>query len=413
MQRFDNRTKQARQAIYLACCLLFVSFAFLYLFAFQSDMLTMVQHILSKGRTSYQVFLFSAMITVLLSVLPFVKARFVTLPTRAIALCWFPSFLLLGWLTDVALSEVDSSSLSVGPLPFVLATVLYLVATFLLPQIQEVKEPNTPLANLMWPNLAVMVVGMAFAMGVANTNRTVHFELRLERMIMNGQLDKLLDVCSHEKVPSRTVMSVRAYALSCQNKLGDQLFFYPNNVGGETLLPPPSDSLRPANMPAILRKHLGGYPIHDMHATRYLQYLASSGSATSNVRDYLLCAYLLDKNLPTFVDSLIVYYGPKDSAQVDEGVKTAASNVNVSARKTKKAYEPVRFTSLPRHYAEALLLYMRQTENPVAVLDDDKTLENYLSFLKLYKENKDPILRESACRNYYNETYWTFYFFTE
>ncbi len=377
-------------------------------------MLTMVQHIMSKGRTNYQVFLFSALITILLSILPFVKARFITLPTRALSLCWFPSFVLLGWLTDVALSEVDPSSDSVGPIPFVVAAMIYVLATFFLSQVQEPKEPNTPLTNLLWPNLAGIVVGMSFAMGVANTNRTIHFELRLERLVMNNQLEEVIELCSREQIPSRTVMSVRAYALSRQHKLGDQLFMYPNNAGGETLLPPPIDSLRPANMPALLKEHLGGYPIHDMHATHYLQYLAADTLATLNVHDYLLCAYLLDKNLPDFVDSLIVYYGPKDTLDVMEEERTATKPKQLSQQnKKKRAYEPIRFKSLPRHFAEALLLYMRQTESPKAVLEDDEILENYLNFQALYKKYKDPLQREFECRNYYNETYWTFYFFTK
>lgn len=397
--------------IYFTCCLLFVSFAFTYLFAFQSDVLTMAQHILSKGRTSYQVLLFSVLITLFLSVLPFVKARYVCLPTRAISLCWIPSFMLLGWLTDVALSEAVSTSQCVGPLPFIIFGLVYLLLTVLLSQMSDPKEASVPLTNLLWPNLMGMVVGITFAMFVGNTNQTMHFELRLERMVSEGRYEEAIKMCSKIQIPSRNVSSVRAYALSRLGKMGDELFMYPNKLGGASLLPMPSDSLRPANMPRELKEHLGGYPIHDMDATRYLQYLAADTLATPNAKEYLLCALLLDKNLDAFVDSLVVYYGPKDSVDASKEKAIPAKTRTASKKSTKK--EPVHFTSLPRHYAEALLLYMRRSDDPVAVLDDDEILENYMGFQKLYKKSPDLQERERMCREYYNETYWSFYFFTK
>lgn len=387
----NTRIKQARQVVYTACCLIFVSFTFLYLFFFQSDMLSMVQHIMSNGRTSYHVLIFSSLITLVLSVLPFAQSYFIKLPVKFISLLWFPSFWALGWLTDVGLSEVAPTSHSINAVPFVITAILYAMAIFAGTRLSREVEANTPLTNIFWPNILLLVIAMTFTTYVSNTNRTIHYELRLERLVTEEKYQNVLDISAQEEHPSRCIMSIRAYALSRLGELGDRLFFYPNSSGGESLLPPPTDSLRPSNLPKILREYLGGFPIHDMNATRYLQHLAADSLASEHVHEYLLCALLLDKNIDTFVDSLVVYYSPKDGP-----VKF-----------------PVHLSSLPRHFAEATILYQRMSESPKVVLDDDETLENYLAFLEQYKKVDDPVEREAICRKYYNETYWTYYYFNK
>lgn len=407
MHRGDRLNKQAKQAILIACCLVFVFFSYVYLTYFQSDVLTMTQHVMSGGRTTYRVILFSSIITLLLAILPFALTKYLKFPIRFLAVAWFPSFLILGWLTDVGLSEVNPESHGIGILPFVIAIILFGLASYMLPKFAENTIHKSSLVSSLWPNLLVFVVCMAFTTYVGNTNRTIHFELRLERLISQEKYDEVIELTSKEDYPSRCVMSIRAYALSKQNRLADNLFFYPNRVGGETLLPPPTDSLRPANIPAVLKDYLGGYPIHDMSATHFFQYLAADTVYNECVKDYLLCAFLLDKNLDNFVDSLIVYYGPKDEPQSE----TDKSKKNV--KKKTKEVDPVKFSNLPRHYAEALLLYSRLHENPKALLEDDETLENFEGFQSTYKKESDPKLREQLCRTYYNETYWVFYHFTK
>ena len=407
MSRYNLRKRRARQAIQVACCSIFVTFSFIYLFAFQSDILTIVQHVISSGRTTYQVFVFSALITVLLSVLPFILLHYIRFHVHTIGLAWFPSFFVLGWLTDVALAEVVPDSTSVGWLPFFLALIVYLLSVIISHQLEDKTKVSTPLANLLWPNLIIIIIGIVFTTLVGNTNFDIHHELRLERLISEDRYDEVLSICAKEERPTRCSMSLRAFALSKNGELGERFFYYPNKAGSDNILPPPSNSLRPANIPLRLREHLGGYPIHDMNATHFLQYLTADSTATDYAKDYLLCALLLDKNLETFVDSLVVYYSDNSTKEEPQ------ENKNSNRRKQKEEYNPIHVKGIPRHYGEALLLYTRMTEKPKAILEDDEILENYLSFQKVYKAEKDPVDREFQCRKYYNETYWTFYYFTK
>lgn len=395
----------AARMISILCCLIFVFFSIIYLVCFQGDMMKTAQHLMSNGRTSYQVLLFSSMITLFLTILGLVLGHFIKYPPRFKAVVWFPSFMILGWLTDVSLNVVEPTSKSVGIFPFILFAVFYLVSTFILCRIQIPKYDKSSLQSLLWPNLAVLCISIFFVCGVGNTNRTLHYELRMERYAENEMFDKLLEVGKDDPMVSRRIMYLRVYALSRKGMLGDYLFQYPNNLGSESILPDPKDSLRPYNLPAKLKAYLGKFPIHDMKATNFLQYIACDSVVSKPVQDYLLCAFLLDKNLGAFADSLVSFYADKDSIEIMPATNQSKKNSN-------KAPEPYRFKTLPRHYAEALLLYSRLNENPVAVLDDDKTLENYLDFSE-YREKKDSCEREAFCRIYYDDTYWCYYFFSK
>lgn len=393
------------------CCLLFAVFSFVYMYLFQGDMMQMVQHLLSNGRTTYKVLLFSSLITCILTCVGFLCTHFMRLPLRFKALAWFPSYWILGWLTDVSLVEIADISQQphrVGFPAFIISGIVYLAVVFVVMRLNDPDEDKASMSAYMWPNLLILVGGMTFTTIAGNTKRVLHYELRMERLAINGDFAKILERQDDVNMEtSHCIAYLRAYALSQKGELGNQLFLYPNNYGSNSLLPSNVDSLRPANMPAKLRKYFGGFPIHDMNATHFFQYLASDTVVSEPVKDYLLCSFLLDKNLSEFVDSLVVYYGPKDTVNVDETIE------NKAKKNKKEEKEPIHLQTLPRHYAEALLLYSRLTEKPVAVLDNDEILQNYLDFSVYNKESMDIKLRESQCRKYYNGTYWCYYFFNK
>lgn len=396
--------------INIVCCLLFVLFCFLYLYLFQGELMSMAQHIYSHGRTVYHIFLYSFLLTLGFSFIGLALTFYIHVPIRCKALLWFPSFWALGMLTDVHIQLLEGDSQGSGVLPFVITAIIWAVSLFLCKQINENRGENASLSELMWPNLLLLFASMSFTTMVGNTDRRSHYELRMEELTCNEEFEDVLDMSCRDAHPTRCIMYLRAYSLSRMGLLGQRLFEYDGTLGSDCLLPSPTDSLRPANMPAIMRDYLGGFPIHDMNATHFLQYLASDTLAKEPVRDYLLTAFLLDRNLTAFADSLVSFYAPKDSLSLAEREK---QNEKKSRYRNKKAEpEPVKLKNLPRHFAEALLLYSRQTEKPVAVLEDDFILENYLGFQEAYKRfEDDEQQREYYCSDYYRGTYWVYYFF--
>ena len=57
----------------------FLIFTFLYLYNYQTDVLAMAQHVLSDGKTYYVPFVGASLITILLSLLQLLIARFLQL----------------------------------------------------------------------------------------------------------------------------------------------------------------------------------------------------------------------------------------------------------------------------------------------------------------------------------------------
>lgn len=411
MRYRTTKARQAAQMINVTCCLLFVFFCFVYLFLFQGDVMSMAQHVLSHGRTAYHTLLYSSLITIALALVGSALVYYIHVPIRYRALLWMPCFGILGFLSDFNLPSVIRESHGNDIWAFLLLIVVFFVSLFLVKSLKEKLNDTSTFVSFLWPNLFILAIGMSFTCLVGNTDKTLHYELRMERLLVDEKYDDVLRICADDPHPSRCVMYTRAYALSCLGEMGERLFTYNNNLGSDALLPAPADSLRPANIPKRLRETLGGFPYKDMNATRFLQHFASDTLATDRVHDYLLCGLLLDKDLPTFADSLISYYSNRDSIMQMRHELEVENNKRRFPRKL--TFDPVIISKLPRHYAEALLLYSRITTNPIAVLDDDETLQNYLDFTEQQKTAKTPAEQEALCRSYYNNTYWCYYYFSK
>lgn len=117
-----------------------------------------------------------------------------------------------------------------------------------------------------------------------------------------------------------------------------------------------------------------------MRPLEYLLYLESHGLAMKSVTDYILCGYLLDKNLDAFVNTIKTKY-------------------NLTS------------PSLPKHYKEALILYTHLRANPVLVFHSEIMDADYADFQKLEEKYIDKAERYSYVKDTYGETYWFYYFY--
>ena len=354
----------------------------------------LTQHLVSGGRTTYRVLLFPCLITGILTVLGYLVGRFARFPVRFRALAWLPSFVLLGWITGFNLSPLDDTP-QTGLTTYLVLLLVFFLATFLLKQFIEPRHEKSALHELLWPNMLLMVLGVVFTCLIGNTNLFFHYELRTCRLAAEGDYERVLASELKDEHPSRRMMSLRMYVLSRQGKLGDELFRFPGNLGGEAVLPSLRDTLLYQNLPALVKQHLGRFPMHDMDGTRFLLYAAGDTLVSASLREYLLSSLLLDGHLAQFVDSLVAYYGPKEEAEAD---------VRPGHKNRQQSKEPVRLTALPRHYAEALVLYAHREPHPKAVLEDSLMQREYEDFLPSLqaKEATDSVAR-------FKETYWYYY----
>ena len=116
-----------------------------------------------------------------------------------------------------------------------------------------------------------------------------------------------------------------------------------------------------------------------MSATFFLQVISEKPKATSAVRDYLLCAHLLDRRLDLFCQTLLV----GDSLP----------------------------SALPLHYREAIILHQHRTPGAFPQFEDDALRDAFDEFLQLQKTEGTKDEREFLVRERFGATYWCYFYF--
>ena len=152
----------------VACAVVFCVLSFCYLNFYQADLLTVEQHILSKGKTSYHPFIGAVLITTVLYLLQLCVFTVTRLYKRAHAVTYFPSVLLLLLLT-VAHPVPRDGSLSMGSwlwvAPILLVIFCWLSWMFYKCQPHEPKGFSVGfLSRTTWINLLTMA-GMFLFLG--------------------------------------------------------------------------------------------------------------------------------------------------------------------------------------------------------------------------------------------------------
>lgn len=245
----------------------------------------------------------------------------------------------------------------------------------------DVSSDKVSVYAYLWPNILILSLSFLLVGAGGNARDAFHYELRMARLLGQGKSEEALQVGIRSEVASRGLTAARAYALSLNGMLGDKLFEYPQRYGSNGLLPLETDSLFPGNWPQSLYRHLGGRPGKKQpgNVTAFLERLNGHERRTAAARDYLLCAYLLDKELDKFVQTL------SDSCLFND--------------------------SLPRYYKEALVLYAHLRMKPVVVFHEGAVAANYEGFQECRSRYAVEEERNNRCRDMYGQTYWYYYYF--
>ena len=370
------------------CGLLFACFCFCYLMFFQSDYLAFVQHFYSDGRNVNHGYVFPVIISTMLTMLGYVLLHFFHLPIRLRALHWMPSILILGMFSGFPIGRFTQSCQSFGVMAYIVFFLLFCVVYYVAMIVRESRSENSSFFMLAWPNLLIHCCGFWFVGYAGNTCELFQKELRVERAVGEGRWEDALEMINAQENTTRTMTSLIAYSLDCQGALGERFFqCVPENWDGN-LLPLPGDSLRPWNFVALYKERLGGFPGTDMKASNYLEYLSRDTIATDRVPDFLLTAYLVDRNLDDFVHKMLVYYPPIDSM----------THVYAAA------------DSLPLHFREAVCQYGLTVDKPLVSLDDSLLSARFVDFDSLRVRVPESASAMDSCLSVYKGTYWYYYF---
>lgn len=365
-----------------ACAIVFILFVFPYLYFFQADLLAMAQHVLSGGATHYNSMIGAVVITAVLYLVHVGACKLGGLGEVCHAFTYLPSLLILVALTDIDYGAEGNVLGGVWMWLSLLLIVVYVaVSLYLRFKVGLMSTAqNSSDVSVLWKKLlfmACMFIGVCL---FGNGDRVLHYRLRIERLLGAEAYAKALSVGEKSEDADENLTMLRAFALSRSRQLGERLFEYPLKGGSGALLPGKNGARCLLFPEERIFKSLSIRRKGDMPAMEYLLYIERNGLAMKPVADYILCGYLLDKDLDAFVDAI------------------------------KRKYN-IASPSLPKHYKEALTLYTHLRANPALVYHDEVMDADYADLQKLSRSYADMRVRESYVRDTYGDTYWYYYFY--
>jgi len=375
----NNITKNYTVAMKVICTILFCTFSFLYLYYYQADILAYAQHALSNGQTHYNSMIGASIITASLYLLHLGISAITRMPRLAHALTYFPSLLLLAIITDISPNVDQHFTFGVWLWVFPLLIILYTGVVWVLRQISYVSQVNVSsfFSRMMWGNILALSV-MFFMVGlVSNHNDIFHYRMHDEQCLLRGDMNGVLKTGEQSLVVDSNLTMLRAYALSKKGLLGERLFEHPF-VGGSASLLPNGKNVRMMVYPASqLYQYLGVQIVQKLSPMSYLQYIIKHKYAKQPAGDYLLCGYLLDKDLDGFIHHIDEFYNLKEN--------------------------------LPKHYREALVLYTHLRANPQLIYHNNVTDADFQDYQSLEHKYPDKKVRRTFLRDTYGNTYWYYY----
>lgn len=378
MNSNNSYTRNSTIALRTVCAIAFCLFSFVYLYFSQADLLAMAQHVLSKGVTHYDALVGAVLITLVLMALQLGVSLAVKPHRYTYALTYFPSLFLLAVMSDVDYCKETGFCMGVSVWAVPVVLVLWYAVIAFLRNLLVKDGPMGLFSRTMWINMLQMAA-MFFMVGMTgNSNDVLHYRLEMERCLKQGDYEAALRVGEESLETDSCLTMLRAFALARQGRLGDELFTYPVRCSsGSDLIPTASGTQCLILSNDSIYKLLGARPLKWMDAKTYVKCLRLGGQATEAVKDYVLCGYLIDRNLDAFVSSLRGFYDINDS--------------------------------LPRHYREALTLYVHSRSNPLVVYHDDVMDTDFNDMQALERKHTDHTACKHAVYNQYSGTYWWYY----
>ena len=370
------------------CAIVFIIFAFLWLYRFQADILAAFQHVMSGGRTQYNRLLGAVLITGLLQVLQLLVYTVFRLTNRGHALTYFPSMLCLALISAINTDIARSFAWGFWWILIPLALAAWVAVSLVVRYIQNVepdKDTKIFFSRPMWINMLVMVFMMFGVAWVGNTNAVFHYRTQAESCLLRGDYKGALEAGWESLESDADLQMIRMYAMARRGELGERLFHYPIVGGSNTMLPTSGASYFVLYPVDSLYHAFGARPAHPMLPTTYLKALdgkTSSADRAAIALDYELCGLLIDRKLDDFV-ALLQHY------------PTGGDSLDTSR--------------LPLHYREALTLYNHLRRHPAIIYRNPVMEEDYRNLRELEQKYPDATERRGKVEDWYGHTYWYYY----
>ncbi|MGN0281474.1 MAG: DUF6057 family protein [Prevotella sp.] len=376
-KRYDNDSTTTMRVV---CAVAFVSFTFAFLFFRQADVLSVAQHVLSKGQTAYSPLIGALLITFVLYFLQRGVYSLLRLKRRRHWMTYFPSMLLLAFVTDIS-PDIDQHftfGYWLWAIPIVLLLWLFVSMMFRKIENYEAEINSRGLfSRLVWVNLTSLGVMILLVALISGGDDIFHYKARMERMMTEGDYAEAANVAEKSLVSDCSLTMLRCYALAREETMADKMFKYMVSGTSETMLPIGKGSRMMMYPVDSLYAFLGAKPVGPMSAIKYLRSLEASGYKSKSLSDYILCGMLIDRNIDAFVRELPRHYNVNDS--------------------------------LPLHYREALTLYAHRRSTPLIVYHNQVMDTDYDDMMRLEDSIQGADERKLAVFNQYFGTYWWYY----
>ena len=373
-------------SIRLMCAIVFWIFSFCYLYYFQTDILAVAQHVLSKGMTHYNPLVGAFLITLALYLLQLLVYAFLRLRKRSHALTYVPSMLILAMLTDISGNIDRHFSVGVWWWVFPLVIILWFPLVLLARALRDIEPDSEPVglfSRAMWINMLMMCLLIIIVVSVGNTNAVFHYRMRAESALLAGDYQRALQQGHKSLETDADLQMIRMYALSRTGEMAERLFEYPVAGNSSTMLPVEGQSHFAMYPVDSLYKYLGARPKGEMTTARYLELMQRRDSVDDKrIADYQLCGLLLDKRIDDFVSALRRHYTEGDTLDIDR---------------------------LPKHYREAMTLYTHLRSKPVMVYHNSVMDEDWRNLQELEAQYPDLTERKGRVEEHYRGTYWYYY----
>lgn len=384
MPGYNNSTNRDGEhtfrGLHLLLRIIFAVYLFTYFYCLQSPLLSLAQHQLSKGVTSFHPLIGSCIATVVLLIVQIGVQRRVAFRSHAYVLSFVPSA-ILAVLPTAFTPETSISILVVSLLVFLFWLLLCFGRGNLLKLFTfdtQVTTAGRICRHLVLFSLVFMYMGLC-----SHHSEMLASEVKASKHLSKGEYLEAFGTSQNTMSSSPRLIALKAFAAThLPGGLGERLFTLPLPQGGsDILLMDVNDTLSCLFSPVKIYQELAATPQENERVQEFL-HRAVTADTLSNflLRDYLLSACLLDKDLDSFVQHLPSYRTKEDT------------------------------TALPRHYEEALLLYNTLHGKRNEIHSSSNLQEHFQKFNRALRQCSDSTCRANKLRNEFAKTYWWYYY---
>lgn len=310
------------------------------------------------------------------------------------SLSFIPSYIIIATITSIYPSHNSDDGLYTlcfreNTILFaIIALCLYACLGYLYRTRDILSHNKKNLVSSLTSNVVILAFLNIITPSIGNTNIVFHHEMAVANAIKKQNFDLALSIGKKSLENSHTLTTLRSFALSHTDSLGQKLFTYPQIGSANGLFFDESENKQSILTNSDIYFYLSA-PARkeDQTTTHYLASICDIDTVNRKAVDYYLCSLLLNRQLDTFVQSLPLFYSDTISAE------------------------------LPRHYQEALLIYAdKKDENQEEITKQCSPYikSRYKAFLTLQQEyNNRPIHQRNYTRRKFGDTFWWYYLYAE